>query len=127
MTDYATARKSLVVPMTAVMIFGLMLSTTASANYLSDLEAEAKTQENISNGVVKEVSNYKPDSATDGSLHTGLNRTGFEENLQRSSLGSYHMFSKLNSTQQEQVYKAYQDGASLKELKRLIRKLYTPF
>lgn len=123
MTHSAMARTSLVNLMTAVMLFGLVFSPASQADYLSDLEAEAQKQEG-SNGAVEEVSNFKPDSLTDNSLHKGLNRKGFEENLKHSSLGSYHVFTKLNSTSQEQVYMAYQGGGSIDELRTLIKDLY---
>ena len=123
MTHFAMTRTALTNLMTAVMFYGLVLAPASHADYLSDLEAEAQKQES-KNGAVEEASNYKPGSLTDNSLHKGLNRKGFEENLRHSSLGSYHVFTKLNSTSQEQVYMAYQGGDSLDELRTLIKDLY---
>lgn len=106
------------------LIAGLLLSTALHADYLSDLEAEAQRIEDISASGDEEISNYTPNSPTDTSLHKDLNRTGFEANLHHSALGSYHVFKKLNSTHQEQVYADYQGGKSLRELRKLIRQLY---
>jgi membrane peptidoglycan carboxypeptidase len=108
-----------------LVLFGLSLAPQINADYLSDLEAEVQSMGSM-DGVPaeEEASNWTPDNLSDVSLHKNLNEKGFEENLKHSALGSYHVYSKLSPAYQEQVYKAYQEGAGLDELKILIRDLF---
>ena len=108
-----------------LVLFGFALAPQVNADYLSDLEAEVQSM-GAMDGVPaeEEASNWTPDNLSDVSLHRDLNTKGFEENLKHSALGSYHVFSKLGPAYQEQVYKAYQEGADLDKLKILIRDLF---
>jgi hypothetical protein len=61
-------------------------------------------------------------SMSDG-LERGLDQADFEDALEEGYYGSFIFYKNLNTGKQEQVYKAYQQGADIDGLRDLIIQL----
>ena len=123
----SNSRKSVMSLTTLVMLLaGLFLSPQLQADYLSDLESEAKilddptstaTEEKASGWSIKELE-------ISDTLTPNLKQPEFEQQLKNSFLGSYTVYSRLTDAQKGLVYASYTDNVGIDELKRLIRELY---
>ncbi len=120
------ARTAPVLRAAVVLLAGFFLTPPLHADYLSELEAEAKslddptttpTEEKASSWSVKELE-------IDNTLQPNLEQPEFEQQLKNSFIGSYTVYSRLSDSQKGLVYAAYKDRVSIDELKRLIRELY---
>ena len=56
-------------------------------------------------------------------LKRGLDKPDFEDSLETNYYGSYIFYKNLNPSKQDQVYKAYQQGADIDGLRDLIIQL----
>ena len=95
-------------------------------NYLDALEAEAKSVQGEPDPATAkpEASWSHNDMGMADSLKPGLRQKAFEISLKRNFIGSYTVYSRLNTEEKEQVYAAYQQRNDIEELKALIKKLY---
>lgn len=109
-----------------VLLAGLFLTPQLYADYLSDLESEAKSLDNPTAPPAQDdaASWSVKDLEISNTLQPGLEQPEFEQRLKSSFIGSYTVYTRLDETQKAEVYSAYKDGMSIDELKLLIRDLY---
>lgn len=95
-------------------------------DYLNQLEAEAKSVQGEPDpaSAKPEASWSHNDMGMADSLKPGLRQKAFEISLKRNFIGSYTVYSRLNTAEKEQVYAAYLQRNDIEELKALIKKLY---
>lgn len=105
--------------------FSMPLSSQAD-DYLNALEAEAKSVQGEPDptSAKPEASWSHNDMGMADSLKPGLRQKAFEISLKRNFIGSYTVYSRLNTAEKGQVYAAYQQRNDIEELKALIKKLY---
>ncbi len=109
-----------------VLLCGLTLSPQLYADYLSDLEAEAKSLDDPTAAPAKEeASDWSvKDLEISNTMQPNLGQPEFEQQLKNSFIGSYTVYSRLTDEQKGLVYATYKDNVSIDELKRVIRELY---
>lgn len=102
----------------------LALSTQGNADYLSELEAEAKA----SGGTTEESDKnaWSPDKhgITEG-LHKGMSFEEFEKTLHDNHYGSFVFYEKLSPWDKKQVYEAYQKSNSMETVRNEIKSRMT--
>jgi hypothetical protein len=95
-------------------------------DYLNALEAEAKNvQGEPDTTTAKPESSWSHnDMGMADALKPKLSQKAFELSLKRNFIGSYTVYSRLNTAEKGEVYTAYQERNDIDELKALIKQLY---
>ncbi len=104
----------------------LIPMTGNADDYLDQLEAEAKSiQDGPGSANAEPEANWSHnDMGMADTLKPALSQKAFEISLKRNFIGSYTVYSRLNTEEKNQVYAAYQKRNDIDELKALIKQLY---
>ncbi len=104
----------------------LIPMTGHADDYLDQLEAEAKSiQDGPGSANAEPEANWSHnDMGMADTLKPALSQKAFEISLKRNFIGSYTVYSRLNTEEKNQVYAAYQKRNDIDELKALIKQLY---
>ena len=86
------------------------MAPAAEDDYLKSLEAEAGK---IEGAPTQEVANNAP-------AVTDAQRSEFEAYLEENQKGTYAFYKKLPAQSREEVFKAFVDGASMSEVRKMV-------